>query len=146
MAMPKVDARTVVTVDAVPAGTFPDLALMQLLIQTNPQTLKKSADARMRPFNFEKKELGPQGVGIVRIRVEDLDAEGEKIPAVAAATAALGTLLGQLAARQQINADIAEVDTAIAALAEGADDKALQAERTGLVEELAAVETALGMK
>jgi hypothetical protein len=100
----------------------------------------------MRPFNFEKKELGPQGVGIVRIRVEDLDAEGEKIPAVAAATAALGTLLGQLAARQQINADIAEVDTAIAALAEGADDKALQAERTGLVEELAAVETALGMK
>ena len=144
MAMPKVVARKSVTVDPVPAGDYPDLALMQLLVQTNPKTLKKSANIRMRSYNYQKKVLGPQGRNI-NASIDDLEAAGAEMPALQQALDVLGPLLGNIVTRNEVLAEIATVDQSIAALTEEEDDKALQAEKAALQEELATVETALGM-
>jgi hypothetical protein len=125
--------------------TFPDLALMQLHVQTKPNTLKKTAQIRMRAFNFATQELAPREGNVVNLRLDDLDAAAAAIPALQAVVDAMAPVLGNLVKRDQILKDIAAKDREIAALAEGADDTALQAERTVFVDELAPVETALGM-
>jgi hypothetical protein len=127
--------------------SFPDLALMQLLVQTKPQTLKKTAQIRMRAFNFAEQELAPREGNVVNLRLDDLDATAAAIPALQTVLDTIAPVLGNLVKRDLITKDIAAKDREIAALAEaeGADDTALQAERTALVDELAPVETALGM-
>jgi len=146
MAMPQVDARKPVVVDAGEASTFPDFALMQLLVFTNPSNMKKTASIRLRPYNFATKTLGPQGVGIVKLHFDDLEAAAVELPALQALLDGIGSALAKLASRQQIKAEIDTIDHEIAALNEGADDSALQAAKAALVEELATVETALGKK
>jgi len=145
MTMPQVGARADTVVDAVAEVTYPDLALMQLLVQTNPSTLNKTAQVRMRAFNFSTQALAPREGNVVNIRIDDLDAAAATIPALQTILTDIGPVLGNMVKRDQINQDIADVNAQIAALAEGEDDTALQAQLTTLTAELATVETALGM-
>jgi len=101
--MPKVPAREPVQTEAVEAKTYPDLCLMSLEIATDPRTLKKSVNVRMRAFNFETKELAPRGSGAIkRLTIPDVEAAADQIPALLQAVGAIGACLSPLMKRDDI--------------------------------------------
>jgi len=133
--MPKVKARKETATAAVDAKTFPDLALMELNISTNPQTLKKRARVRMRGFNHATQELAPRNdENVTRLTIDDVEAAGDQIPALKTAVDSIAALLEKMASRDSVlqemkpfqatvtrkTDEIARIDTHIAGANAGA--------------------------
>ena len=60
MNLPRIRSPKAVTVPSVEAKTFPDLFIVQLLIQSSPAGTME-ATIRTVPYNHDTKEAGPEG-------------------------------------------------------------------------------------